>query len=131
VFVLWQFNGGAYGDTLMRYKLVAGLFGLALLAGCEPSVHVVDYSNDQVTGATCDLDIYSQGLTVSESFKVIGEISVRDTGFSLNCGKEVVMSKIKTAACEANADAVQLFNVEHPSWRSSTCFQADGRFLKY
>jgi hypothetical protein len=79
----------------------------------------------------CNLDVYSEGLTVSENFKVIGEISVRDSGFTINCSQELVMSKIRNAACAADADAIQMFNVEPPSLLGSTCFQANARFLEY
>lgn len=107
------------------------LVGATFLISCQPSVKTVNYEIDGSSGATCELDVYSEGLTISEDFKVIGEIEVRDTGFSLNCGKEVVMSKIKNEACAVEANAIQMFDVVQPSWWGSTCFQANARFIKY
>ena len=112
---------------------LAYIFPLSLLvlAACAPSVKTVNYKTAGQTEGMCELDVFSEGLTVSESYKVLGEVSVRDTGFSINCGEDVIMNNIKTAACEAGADGIQLFNVTHPAWYASTCFQADARFLSY
>ena len=108
------------------------LIVITFLVGCGTADHIIKYdSSNAPKRENCDLDVYSEGLTVSEKFKVIGEISVRDTGFSLNCSSEVVISKIKAQACQAGADAIQLFDVEHPHWAKSWCFQASARFLKY
>tara|TARA_B100000780_G_C20871643_1_gene346661 strand:- start:211 stop:543 length:333 start_codon:yes stop_codon:yes gene_type:complete len=108
------------------------MLALTVLNGCGTSEHVVNYeTSGNLSGGSCDLDVYSEGITVSENYKIIGEISIRDSGFSTNCGQEAVMSKIKSAACGAKADAFQMFNVQHPIWYGSTCFQASARFLKY
>ena len=115
----------------MRSLLVLGFVCVGLLAGCEPSVKSVNYEQAGETPQMCELDVYAEGLTVSETYKVVGQVEVSDTGFSINCGQDVVMTKIKTKACEANADAIQMLWVSHPSWYGSTCFQAGARFLKY
>ncbi len=111
-------------------KLFFFLPVLGFVTACSTSDQVVSYaSGKQPREEYCELDVYAEGLTVSESYKVIGEMSVTDTGFSLNCSADIVIPKIKKAACEAGADAIQLFNVKQPSWDSSTCFQASARFL--
>ena len=116
----------------MKHLLVASLVVTSgLLAGCDVEETTVDYTTSTETGSACNLDVYSEGLTVSERFKVIGEISVRDTGFTINCSQDLVMSRIRTAACSADADAIQMYNVQPPSLMGSTCFQANARFLKY
>ena len=111
-------------------KLLIGL-SLTFAVSCAPSIKTVNYDTAGQTASMCKLDVYSEGLTISETYKLLGEISVRDTGFSLNCGADVVLKKIKTAACDSGADAIQLFNVIQPSWTVSTCFQANARFISY
>ena len=111
-------------------KLLAILL-LTFAVSCSPSVKTVNYGTAGQTASMCKLDVYSEGLTISETYKVLGEISVRDTGFSVNCGVDVVLNKIKTAACDSGADAIQLFNVIQPSWSGSLCFQANARFISY
>lgn len=114
---------------LKKGVIIAGI--IAATSGCEPEVREVNYQTAGQTPGMCSLDVYSEGLTVSERFKVLGEISVRDTGFTTNCSQDVVMSKIRKAACASGADAIQMFNVMHPSLAYSTCFQANARFIKY
>ena len=116
----------------MRQIFMASLVATAgLMAGCDVEETTIDYTTSMETGSACNLDVYSEGLTVSERFKVIGEISLRDTGFTINCSQDLVMSRIRTAACSAGADAIQMYNVQPPSLLGSTCFQANARFLKY
>lgn len=104
---------------------------IAATSACEPEVSEVNYQTAGQTPGMCSLDVYSEGLTISDRFKVLGEISVRDTGFTTNCSQDVVMSKIRNAACASGADAIQMFNVMHPSMAYSTCFQANARFIQY
>jgi len=109
--------------------IIAVLF---LLAGCATSDQYVRYqiANDPKPD-NCELDIYTQNLELHKKTQVIGEIQIRDTGFSVNCDSLTVMTKIKTMACKEGADAIHIYNVIHPSWTRSTCFQANARFLKY
>ena len=115
----------------MRLGLILSVLAIGFFAGCNTSVTTVDYTTSTKTGAACDLDVYTDGLMISRPVLAIGAISVRDSGFTLNCSQEVVMSQIRNAACEAGADAIQMVNVVPPSFFGSSCFQASARFLQY
>lgn len=116
-------------EASMRFLLIVILF---FLAGCATSDQYVRYQDTNTPKPeNCDLDIYSQNLELHKKTQVIGEIQIKDTGFSVNCDSETVMAKIKIIACKEGADAIHIYNVRHPSWSASTCFQANARFLKY
>lgn len=112
----------------MKFILVFTLF----IVGCATTDQYVRYqSTVSSKPKNCKLDIYSENLELHKKTQVIGEVQIRDTGFSVNCDSETVMSKIKTMACKEGADAIHVYKVRHPSWSGSTCFQANARFLKY
>lgn len=115
----------------MHQRLIVSLLAIGFFTGCNTAVTTVDYTTSTETGAMCDLDVYTDGLMISRPVMAIGAVSVRDSGFTLNCSQEVVMSQIRNAACEAGADAIQMVNVMPPSFFGSSCFQASARFLKY
>ncbi|RWU07927.1 hypothetical protein EGC76_11820 [Pseudidiomarina gelatinasegens] len=105
---------------------------LLTLSGCSASNHYVRYQDGlESKSENCAIDFYSENLELHRKTQVIGEIQIRDTGFSLSCDAETVIKQIKEKACTEGADAIHLYNVSHPSWRGSTCFQANARFLKY
>ena len=113
-------------------KMYLYLFAFVFLFACGTSDNVVKYSDKGVTKSSdCNLDIFSQNLATHKKTEVIGEISVQDTGFSLNCDSDTVIKKIKSKACQAGADAIHLYDIKHPHWSKSTCFQAKARFLIY
>ena len=113
-------------------KLITNFVILFSMVGCATSDQYIRYhALSSPKPENCELDIYSQNLELHKETQVIGEIQIRDTGFSVNCDSDTVMAKIKAMACKEGADAIHIFNVRHPSWSGSTCFQANARFLKY
>jgi len=106
-------------------------FVLCLSAGCSPSVSRVRFVEPRNSKpSNCSLDMYAEGESIPRSVTLLGEIDVSDTGLSLNCSADDVLRIIRAEGCALGADAVQLFNVRHPSPRS-TCFQASARFYIY
>lgn len=105
---------------------------VVIVSGCATSQHYVKYQEGRESKEPdCAIDFYTQNLELNRKTQVIGEIRIADTGFSTNCDAESVMKTIKAKACEEGADAIQLFDVRHPSWSDSTCFQASARLLIY
>ena len=99
------------------------------LSSCGGNIQQVMYQS-KGTKSYCDLKVFAKDLEINENLEVIGEFSFTDTGFTINCSAETVMSKLNKAACDAGADAYQLTWTQPPNIRS-TCFQAKARFLKY
>lgn len=119
--------------AVVKSAVVAvALAGVVALAGCSTSDKFVRYvENTNSKPSNCALDVYSENLELNRKTKVIAEMSVTDTAFSVNCSASTVVQKIKEKACSEGADAIHLYDVVHPNWRGSTCFQAKARFLIY
>lgn len=120
-----------YTISNVSIKLTIILLISISLTACAPSISSVKY-NPQVIGKprNCQVDIYFENQRIDRPVKVVGEIKVDDTGFSANCDAQTVHNIIRIKACEAAADAIQLFNVRHPdAW--STCYRANAIFLQY
>ena len=101
---------------------------LLLCFGCV-SEQVVIYDDLK----PCDLEIIPTWDEVEGNYERLGQVSYRDNGFSFNCGEATVMTKIMTKACEANANAVVMYDVVPPMTGGiygSTCYQASAAFLK-
>ena len=110
---------------------IAVTLGALALASCTPRVSVVSYDRTAAPKpAGCDLDVYSQYDDIPFLTKVLAEIDVGDTGFSVNCSADDVMEVIEEEACAVGADAIRLTNIQYPDARS-TCFRTTALLLRY
>jgi lipopolysaccharide export system protein LptA len=111
-------------------KIIIMICLFVFFTGCSVSEEFADYRNIK-SDTKCDLDIYSQNLETNMKTKVIGDIAITDTGFTIFCDAKTVIKKIKDRACSIGADAIHLYDVKQPHILGSTCFQAKARFLIY
>lgn len=118
----------------MRYYLL-----LALLAcwGCTPSVtlNVISQPNpSKPIGCHIDIyrdiDIYQDPTFIKKPYDVIATMKLRDSGFSIECHRQVGMKIIRDEACMVGGDAVILSQEKNPdAW--STCYRADVSIIAY
>ncbi len=115
----------------MSKRIPAALLALALLA-CAPKVSETWWAEGTAPKSPdCKLDVYEPGLLPTDhSLPVIGEINIRDSGFTVNCGRTRIRQMLRERACAAGADAIEITQEKNPDLLSS-CYRVKARLIRY
>lgn len=103
---------------------------MIFLAGCSAKV------STSLTKTIPPLDYREQVIVlgvdepVPASATEIGEVKVGDTGFSTNCGWDVVISKAIEAARKAGGNVLKITEHDPPSIWGSSCDRIKAKILK-
>jgi hypothetical protein len=112
----------------MNYNLLAFvvLFGVA----CSPKVATTISKSYPVLDYK--LEVIVIGLTdeIPRSAEEIGTIKIGDTGFSTNCGWDVVIEKAKIEARKAGGNALKIIEHKLPSAMGSSCDRITAKILR-
>lgn len=111
-------------------QLLLALFMAFLLTGCAPRVvtHVTKSYPANVPGDAVRL--YEVGQELPPSAEVIGNVSVKDNGFSTRCNYEQVVSLAIKATAKNGGNALALTKHQKPSPLWSSCHQISGDMLR-
>ena len=77
------------------------------------------------------IDVYSEHQKPPGEYKVIGVVSIDDTGLSINCDWLNVIEIAKEKARNMGGDAVQITHVIPPDDFFSTCYRLKANVLKF
>ena len=61
---------------------------------------------------------------------VLGEVKIKDSGFSVNCGYPVVLNKAKLEARKHGGNAIKIIKHKLPHPLGSTCHRITARILR-
>lgn len=106
-------------------------FLILIMCSCTgPSVRHRQYVSDYEPKAPgTPIDVFMEREGVRDDYKVIGVVSIGDTGLSINCDWIDVLEIAKEKARNAGGDAIQLTSVKSPDI-SSTCYRITANILK-
>lgn len=100
-------------------------------AACAPSVAYVQLAP---SGLAKERDhpvvIHMDDRDIPRGTKVIGELRIGDTGFSVGCDLQQGISLVQDRARSVGADAAHIVSVREPDF-SSTCYRLTARLLQY
>jgi len=104
---------------------------ILLLCSCTgPSVSYRQYITEyEPKTPGTPIAIYAEYEKVQGEYKIIGVVSIGDTGLSINCDWPEVLEIAKEKARNAGGDAIQITNVRSPDI-SSTCYRITANILK-
>jgi hypothetical protein len=109
-----------------------GLFLAIGVSACAPAVQHIQYRHDiPARQLGCPLDIYGRDQVIERANEQIGEVWIHDSGFSVDCGQEVVRGLMRDKACKNGADAVAVLKESFPNFWTSTCYRVKAHFLRY
>lgn len=103
-----------------------------LTASCSSVINREGYSMDSsmVNQANCENTIIVKSLDYDPQLvSVVGKISARDSGFSVNCSETYVIDSFKKEACAIGADVVNITKDAQPNFWT-TCYRAEAEFLR-
>ena len=116
---------------LMRATLSILAFSLVACAG-PVGITRAGYESptDEALNQACDCKIaLKNNASFSEKdVEVVGAVKFYDTGFSVVCDEEYVLTLASLEACTLGADLVNIIEEKQPD-RSSTCYRAKADFL--
>ncbi|MCK4661442.1 MAG: hypothetical protein KAT68_01145 [Bacteroidales bacterium] len=67
---------------------------------------------------------------VPENSEVLGQVKISDTGFSTNCGYDIVTDKAKLEARKAGGNAIKIIEHKPPTAMGSSCHRITAIILK-
>jgi len=110
-------------------RLLFGLFSISIIA-CSPKVTTklaktyspLDYKEEVIVIGIAE----ESPATATE----IGIVKIGDTGFSTNCGWDVVIEKAKTEARKAGGNVLKIIEHTPPSMMGSSCDRITAKILK-
>ena len=113
---------------MRRQILILGISCILMLSSCAPKV----VSNMAKTYPSLPQDspveVYFANNLVPSQAEVLGEVSVKDSGASINCDSTTVINRIKEESRKAGGNAIIVLNHTKPSiW--STCHQMEAAIL--
>ena len=120
-------------DHVRRAALVVVSSLCCVLAGCGPSVHIRQYPGYElppVAAATCDAQIYREVEEVPHRYREIAEVAIGDSGFTIDCGRERMMSELRKQTCRLGGDAALITMSDAPDLWSS-CVRIQATVIKY
>ncbi len=119
----------------MRFAVLLSYLTALTLVSCLTGCHTakgytaIDRSlSPRPTDAS--VDVYAPGESPDKPFKVVGIVTIGDTGFSVNCGFEEVVESAKEQARAAGGDAIRITELRPPDSRS-TCYRITASVIVY
>lgn len=109
------------------FLLYAVLF--LLLSGCSPKISTVLTKEYPTLSYTEKVTVLGLEENQPENSEILGEVKVRDTGFSTKCNYEVALDKAKLEARNIGGNAIKITRHKKPDlW--STCHRLDALILR-
>jgi hypothetical protein len=101
-------------------------FLLIMLMGTGCSYRIVrsGYKANKELGAACQPVITKQYFLPDSAARRVGEVRLRDSGFTTKCGEEQALAALRQEACMAGANVVKIVREQRPSF-GSVCYRCE------
>lgn len=114
----------------MKNSLIFILAGILLLSSCAPKVTTTLSKSYPPLDYRDEIKLYGINDPVPSNSVEIGNVRIGDTGFSVDCGWEVVTKKAMEAARKAGGNALKITKHTPPSVFGSSCHNIVATILK-
>lgn len=108
------------------------IFLLALtiaFASCSPIVHKSISKPMTPQESTVEVAVFEINEIVPNNAEVIGELSIRDAGFTFKCDWETILEKAKTEVRAAGGNGLEILRHTYPNPWGSHCHQIIAHIL--
>jgi hypothetical protein len=114
---------------LKESVLIPVILGLLALGSCAPKVITKVNKTYPAAQYNQEVRIFDiEEITPAES-EVLGQIVIKDNGFSINCGYEEVMNLARIEARKLGGNALKIIDHRWPSTFGSSCHQINATVL--
>lgn len=112
-------------------KISILLFGfILLLNSCSPKISTTINKNYAPIDFREEVRIFGMQDEIPANSEVLGVINIGDTGFSTNCGWDVVIEKARIEARKVGGNAIKITEHTPPSTFGSSCDRISAKILK-
>ena len=111
-----------------RLALRAAILAICL-SSCSPVVHKKISKPLTPKEESVEVAVFERNEIVPDNAEVIGEISIRDAGFTTNCGWETILEKAKTEVRAAGGNGLEILQHAYPNPWVSPCHQIHANIL--
>jgi hypothetical protein len=108
---------------------VTFLFAIILLSSCSHKISRVDYALKKSEHTLCDIPIKKIVSVDASQGEKIGEIKLKDSGFSVACNESKAIEILKGEACALGANLIVITEEIKPSF-SSSCYRCTAFFYR-
>lgn len=114
----------------MKINAVGLLLCALLLGACSQLVTTSIRKQYPVLHYRDDVKVFALTDPFPENAEIIGVVTIDDTGFTTNCGWEVVLDKAKLEARKIGGNAVKITKHSLPNFFGSSCHRIVAAILK-
>lgn len=111
-------------------KICLALFIILLFTNCAHRVVRRGYQVQPSENTSCNVTI-KKNFSVPDTLATkIGELQLKDSGFSIACSEEDAIQILIKEACTMNANLIVITKEKRPNFTSS-CYRCDAEFYTY
>lgn len=105
------------------------VFAMIIFSSCNPKISTNISKNYPPLDYKHEVVVISLDQTEPENVEVLGQVKIGDTGFSTNCGYDIVIDKAKLEARKAGGNAIKIIEHNPPTLMGSSCHRLTARIL--
>lgn len=109
---------------MRHYTSMILLLIMLLGSGCSYRVVRLGYKADKEQGMACQPVITKQYFLPDTAARRLGEVRLRDSGFTTKCGEEQALAALRREACMAGANVVKIVREQRPNF-GSYCYRCE------
>lgn len=114
----------------MRQIAIFSIGCLLILSSCAPKISTSISKNYSALDYREEVRVFGLQDPVPNNSEELGVLKIGDTGFSTNCGWDVVINKAKIEARKVGGNAVKITDHIPPSAFGSSCHRITAKILK-
>jgi len=114
----------------MKQIVIFSICCLMIFNSCAPKISTSISKNYPPLDYSKDVKVFGLQDPIPGSSEEIGTVKIGDTGFSTNCGWEVVLDKAKIEARKIGGNAIKIIDHIPPSLMGSSCDRITAKILK-
>ncbi|WPR70882.1 hypothetical protein SLW70_13205 [Flavobacterium sp. NG2] len=108
------------------------IFISCFLLSCSPKIKTSIVEKQEKASFIKEVVVIPENTTINTKYKKIGETQAGDSGFTVNCGYNLMINLLKNEALKNGANALRITKHIYPSLYGSSChrFKADLLFVE-
>ena len=117
-------------NKIMKQITIAFIGCLLTLSSCAPKISTSLNKNYAATDHSAEVRIFELHDPTPDNAEEIGVVKIGDTGFTTNCGWDVVIDKAKMEARKAGGNAIKITDHNPPNFFGSSCHRITAKILR-